>query len=81
MVYTIDSVRQLESLNMQLVRELEEAHANIQADCVSFMIAKNKADTMNVYFDMDKKLEACQKEYARFFHEMNALKKRAAGLM
>jgi len=81
MVYTLDDVKKLEALNIQIIRELEQSHANIEADCMSYLDAKKKAATMEVYFDMSQKLEACTDQYARFFHEMEALKKRAAGLI
>lgn len=81
MVFTIDDVKSLEALNLQIIRELEASHAKMQADCMSFMVARNNAVTMGVYFDMNRKLDACTDEYTRFFTEMAALRKRAAGLI
>jgi len=79
-MFTTEEVMKLEALNIQIIREMEQSHAKIGSECISFMAAKRKAASMSAYFDLDQKLEACADEYARFFHEMEALKKRAAGL-
>jgi len=81
MGFTADDVKGLEALNIQIMRELEASHAQIEADCMSFMIARNNAASMGVYFDMNRKLDACTEEYMRFFTEMASLRKRAAGLI
>jgi hypothetical protein len=79
MLYTVEDMRGMDTLNIRILRGLENTYLQLQSKCMALFRARDAAENMREYFALEKQHEDCRAHAVLFFVEMQALKWRAEG--